>query len=50
MQEGAESQLYSINDQERQIQSSLIYRTVRTSEDYHYFNLNNELKLESFKK
>jgi hypothetical protein len=49
MQEGMHSQLLSIHDQERRVQSSLTYRSMKTSEMYHYIVFNDETTLQSLK-
>ena len=48
-QEGMHSQLLTIHDQERRVQSSLTYRSMKTSEMYHYIVFNDETTLQSLK-
>jgi hypothetical protein len=48
-QEGMHSQLLTIHDQERRVQSSLKYRSVKTSEMYHYFLFNDDTMQQSLK-
>ena len=47
-QNGINSEEMVIYDQDRRIQSKLLYRTVKTGSTYHFFNIDSDSKLQSF--